>query len=251
LRIDALSQGEETTVTIEAFWIEVETIMAKYDLLKHPFYQAWTNGELTLGELKDYAANYYTHVAAFPEYLSTLAKRLPDGQTREIVLQNREEELGSNSRDGRTHADLWMDFAEGVGAASTSLPLVEPYPEIDHLVAHFSRTAQNSTLVEALCSFYAYESQIPAIAAEKEQGLSRYGVDEKTSYYFTLHKTYDVHHARVWKEEISRQLLCHPEQKKKALEAVENTANALWKALDGVERVRQENKGGAFCGACC
>jgi pyrroloquinoline-quinone synthase len=49
------------------------TIEAKH-LLKHPFYVAWTKGELNLTDLQLYAQRYFAHVLAFPTYLSGSAK---------------------------------------------------------------------------------------------------------------------------------------------------------------------------------
>lgn len=236
----------KTSVNLNAFWDEVEQRIAAFDLLKHPFYVAWAMGELTRDELKDYASNYYHHVAAFPDYLQKLADRLQPCTTRDIVLENREEELGCNARDKRTHADLWLDFAEGVGADREEVIKGNPYPEVVNLVEHFEKVAGNGSVLEALCGFYAYESQVPAVADSKEQGLKeRYGADDRTSHYFTLHKTYDIHHSRVWKDQISKYLERNPGEANKGLEAIEGAARALWTALDGVEKVRVEKR------ACC
>jgi pyrroloquinoline quinone (PQQ) biosynthesis protein C len=54
--------------TLEA----IDERIAQRGLLQHPFYQSWTKGELTLPVLRDYAQQYYHHVAAFPTYLSAL-----------------------------------------------------------------------------------------------------------------------------------------------------------------------------------
>src|SRR5262249_5345159 len=154
------------------------------------------------------------------------------------------------SKDGRTHAELWVDFAEGLGAKRGDVEPENSYPEMKALVQHFFNVAGNGSTTEALASFYAYESQVPRIAAEKERGLVEYyGADERTRYYFTLHKAYDVHHARTWKEEITHQLAMHPQQQEDALRAVEGASKALWNALDGIEAVRLANRASTLSGA--
>lgn len=226
---------------IDNFWNELHQRIGRFDLLTHPFYVAWTHGELKQSELADYAVNYYSHVAAFPQYLETLAARLPAGQTKELVMQNREEELGCNAPDKRSHADLWLDFATAVGGAADGCE--SQYPEISHLVEHFYEVARNGTELEALSAFYAYESQVPAVADSKERGLQEYySVDPRGRYYFALHKTYDLHHARVWRDEISRLLEKHPDQQGQVLSAAEKSAQMLWLALDGIERVRLQKR---------
>ena len=103
--------------TDAGFWSRFEERVRPYDLLKHPFYQAWSKGELTREDLREYAAEYWHHVSAFPTYLSALHSRLPDGEMRREVLRNLAEEEGVDAAMARPHSDLWMDFAVGMGAS--------------------------------------------------------------------------------------------------------------------------------------
>src|ERR1017187_2396989 len=97
---------------LQSFLAALEERIARYDLLCHPYYKAWTAGQLTRDDLREYASDYYHHVAAFPAYLSALHSRLDDGAQRRAVLRNLcEEEIA-----GRPHSELWLDFAEGMGA---------------------------------------------------------------------------------------------------------------------------------------
>ena len=92
---------------------------------------------------------------------------------------------------------------------------------------------------EALAAFYVYESQVPQVASEKARGLREmYGADEKTCEYFTLHTTADVYHSRIWKHQLGKIVAGNPQAAEKALNAGENAAKALWKALDGIEAAR-------------
>jgi pyrroloquinoline-quinone synthase len=219
------------------FWTELESRIAKYDLLCHPFYQAWSKGELTREELAAYAQQYLPHVAAFPTYLSALHAQLSDSTLRRRVAENLADEEGIGSPDGRPHSDLWRDFANGMGAP-TSVSAAEPITEVSALTAKFREYASGDT-ANALAAFYAYESQVPRVAAEKERGLrDLYGADAKTCRYFTLHKTADVHHSQVWRELLDDQLAADPAKADAALNAAETAAQALWNALDGIERAR-------------
>lgn len=222
------------------FWTELETRIAKYDLLCHPFYQAWSKGELTREELAAYAEQYLPHVAAFPTYLSALHARLVDGPVRRQVLENLMDEEGVGSPDGRPHSDLWRDFGRGMGATGSAA-----IPEVEQLIATFRQLATEDT-VSALAAFYAYESQVPRVAAEKERGLrDLYGADVQTRKYFSLHKTADVHHAQVWRDLIDSELAADPIRAEAALNAAETAAAALWNALDGIERARLAHRAAA------
>jgi pyrroloquinoline-quinone synthase len=211
-----------------------------YDLLCHPFYKAWSAGQLTRDDLRAYAEDYYPHVDAFPGYLAQLGVRLEEGELRRAVLANMTDEKGGEDSFGepeRSHSELWLDFVEGVGGSR--VPKRRPVGEVRKLISWFHRVASEGTPEEALAGFYAYESQVPRLAQEKDRVLRElYGADEKTRGYFTLHATADVHHAQVWRKQLEKRVKANPETAEKALAAAETAAKALWTVLDGFEARR-------------
>jgi pyrroloquinoline-quinone synthase len=220
---------------LQVFLTALEERIARYDLLCHPYYKAWTAGELTREDLREYAADYYHHVAAFPAYLSALHSRLEDGEQRRAVLRN----LCGEEMEGRPHSELWLDFAEGMGADRVDVRGREPLAEVKDVITGFQRVAREGTTAEALAAFYAYESQVPRVAKEKADGLAqRYGADAKTCGYFKLHQFADVEHAHVWRELLSAEVTANPEHAEGALDAAEAAAKSLWHALDGMEARR-------------
>jgi pyrroloquinoline-quinone synthase len=229
------------TVTTQDFLSRLDDCIRKYDLLCHPFYKAWSAGELTREDLCEYAQDYYQHVDAFPTYLAELAIRLDEGDLRTVVLANMTEEKGGDgatASEHTSHSALWLDFVEGLGGRRT--PKQQPVEEIRGLISHFHRVASEGTPEEALAAFYAYESQVPRVAVEKDRGLRElYGADEKARAYFTLHATADIYHSQVWRKQLEKHIAANPENAEKALAAGENAAKALWTALDGIEARRQ------------
>ena len=224
-----------TSVNHAAFWNEIESRIAKHDLLCHPFYKAWSAGELTRDDLREYSADYYHHVAAFPTYLSALHSRLEDGELRREVLRN----LCDEEIEGVTHSDLWLNFSAGMGATAKEVRESKPVKEVEDLIATFRKLASSGSPAAALAAFYAYESQVPRVAKEKAIGLKNlYGADAKTCGYFTLHQTADVHHANVWKQRLEAELSENPVVAEEAIAAAAEAAQALWTALDGIERKR-------------
>jgi len=228
-------------MTTQQFFEQLDARIAKYDLLCHPFYKAWSAGELTREDLREYAQDYYHHVEAFPTYLAELGIRLDEGELRQAVLANMADEKGTAEASGEesaAHSELWLDFAAGMGARRKMMGHV-PVPEVKELTAFFHRMASENAPEEALAAFYAYESQVPRVAKEKARGLREmYGADERATAYFTLHSTADVYHSQVWRQQLGKRLESHPEMTEKALAAAENTAKALWSALDGIEARR-------------
>jgi pyrroloquinoline-quinone synthase len=223
------------------FFEQLEASIARYDLLCHPFYKAWAAGELTRDDLREYARQYYPHVEAFPSYLAELALRLDEGELRRAVLANMCDEKGAGGgygKDSVPHSELWLDFAEGMGARR-DVRWHLPVAEVQELMGYFHRVASEGTPEEALAAFYVYESQVPRIAKEKERGLREmYGADDKTCGYFALHATADVHHSNIWRRQLENRIAANPETAQAALDAAESTAQLLWKALDGIEAKR-------------
>ncbi|MFZ0479936.1 MAG: iron-containing redox enzyme family protein [Terriglobales bacterium] len=223
-----------------AFLSRLDECIARYDLLCHPFYKAWAEGKLTRDDLREYGQAYYPHVEAFPGYLAQFGIRLEDGELRRAVLANMSDEKGGEDLYGqpeRSHAELWLDFVEGMGGRRVAKG--RRIPEIAGLIGWFQSVASEGTPEEGLAAFYAYESQVPRIASEKDRGLREmYGADEKTRSYFTLHSTADVYHSQVWRKQLEKRVAANPETGEKALAAAEKAAHKLWQALDGIESRR-------------
>jgi pyrroloquinoline-quinone synthase len=220
---------------------ELRTEVGSFDLLCHPFYRAWTAGELTREDLREYASDYYAHVAAFPTYLSALHSRLPDGVLRRAVLGNLcEEELGREP-----HSEMWLDFAEGLGAERGAVRVRVPIRQVQELIGTF-RWLMHSTAT-GLAAVYAYESQVPRLAEEKRLTLRfLYGAGDRTCRYFDVHATADVRHALIWKEELARLLTANPNLHAEATSAARQAAEALWLAVDGIEEGRRRRAAGRF-----
>jgi len=228
-------------MTTAEFIRELDARIARYNLLDHPFYQAWSAGELSRADLRQYAQDYYHHVAAFPSYLAALGMRLEESELRRAVLANMCDEKGVDGRPGRDsvpHSELWLDFAEGMGS-SRNLDWHNPVPEIRELVRHFHGVASEGSPEDALAAFYTYESQVARIAQEKERGLRHnYSADDKTCGYFTLHASADVYHSKVWRKQLEKRIAANPGAANAALDAAEDAARMLWHAMDGIDARR-------------
>ncbi len=97
-----------------------------------------------------------------------------------------------------------MRFVEGMGGGASIPEEERRIPEIRNLVKTFRAMAEEAPVASVFGALFAYESQVPRIAAEKLSGLKQhYGADDRTCSYFALHRTADVHHSNVWRRIIS------------------------------------------------
>jgi pyrroloquinoline-quinone synthase len=211
---------------------EIDNDIAEKHLLKHPFYLAWTRGELSKEALTDYAQQYYHHVAAFPTYLSAVHAHCDHQATRKQLLNNLiDEEAGSPN-----HPELWKKFADSLGVEDADLAQTEKQPETKNLINTFRSVCGQRSTAEGLAALYAYESQIPSICESKIDGLKKhYGFTKPEHYeYFTVHIGADREHSAAEREMLSRHLDAHNFQSVKV--SVNRVLDALWNMLSGVCR---------------
>lgn len=206
--------------------------LAERHLLKHPFYKDWSEGKLTLDDLRVYARQYFHHVAAFPRYLSATHSRCEDLSKRQILLEN----LVDEEQGERNHPELWLRFAEAVGCTREEVRDARLFPETKALVNTFFRLS-SSSFEEGVGALFAYEQQVPEVAKSKIEGLDRcYGIrDERALDFFTTHLKADE-----WHTEQTASLLdsMTDEERARAGRAAVEVSNALWGFLDGVQRNR-------------
>jgi len=208
----------------------LDSMVFERSLLKHPFYQAWTAGTLSLERLQNYAVEYYPHVAAFPRYLSAIHSRCADIATRQALLENLIEE----ERGAENHPELWLRFAEAIGVPRERVVDSTVSASSSNLVSEFTQLAESGHVPSGLAALYAYESQIPPVATAKIDGLKRfYGVnDERGLSFFAVHEKADVLHARTGAELIRRHCITDRDREL-AIDAASRAFGALWALLDG------------------
>lgn len=142
----------------------LEEKISPHRLLDHPFYKAWSCGELPVEKLKVYAEEYGAFIKCMPEGWTTLK----DKQTA-----HEEEE----------HTELWEDFAKGLGTEIKPAQITETNNLVS--IAHqlFSKP------IKALGALYAFESQQPETADTKLIGLKEfYSLPKISEPYFEEHQ---------------------------------------------------------------
>ena len=210
----------------------IDAKVAERAMLKHPFYQAWTEGRLRIETLRAYARQYFHHVEAFPRAVSAVHSSCEDRDGRRMLAENLAEEEGIEAGK-QDHATLWMMFARGLGESETAVREQALNLETQALIETFRKLSRRS-YASGLGALYAYESQFPGVATAKIEGLiDRYGIsDEATLRFFRVHATADAEHADVCGALLDR---LPDDEREEAIAAGEELAGALWSFLSGVE----------------
>ena len=225
----------EALLDNDAFLAALDDAISRRAMLKHPFYQRWSAGQLTVEDLQVYAGQYYHHVKMFPRYVSNVHANTDDKALRKELLANlNEEEAGADD-----HPELWLRFAEGLGCERTAVEATAATDLTCASVAKLTSITRHGETVEGLAALYAYESQIPEVAQTKREGLKQfYGIDsERAVAFFSVHEEADQIHRQVERDALARTANT-PALREKALVAAAGSAEALWQFLDGMQALR-------------
>jgi len=210
----------------------IDDSIAQRNLLQHPFYQDWHAGTLSRERLRLYATQYYWHVEAFPVHLRALAERA-SGTLREVVLEN----LAEEENPAGSHPKLWRDFASAVGVSEEALWTSAPLPGVEALVDTYAKICGEQPLEEVVAALYAYEAQVPEIAATKMEGLRRHYnlTSEKSLAYFAVHEEAERVHRAAWRNWLEKSCAQADLDQSRVLATAQTALDALWGALDAVQ----------------
>jgi len=203
---------------------KIDREVKRRSLLKHPFYQMWTRGELNLNHLSGYSREYFQLVRAIP------------GMVNNIETKSRKESerrtISKSVSDESDHIRLWLRFASSLGKSESELMRSKGSSKTREAVSELERLSGLS-FEEAVAAMYAYECALPEISRTKKEGLKKfYGINsEDAMFYFDTHEKVDIKHAAVW-----RNILNHvsKENERKAMEASIASLEAQNKLLDSV-----------------
>ena len=213
---------------------KIDDLINRHHLLNHSFYKAWNAGELPKETIREYAAQYFQHVSMFPRYLSSVHSNCDQIKTRQLLLENlNEEEKGKEN-----HPELWMRFAEGMGNTRDIVNETNPIKETKELVETFTKLSKSEKYHVGLAALYCYESMQPEISETKKDGLQKfYGIkDEDTLKFFTVHMHADKWHRKVVRN-IIKKVANSKSKHEEITNSVETALGALNNFLTGMERV--------------
>ncbi|MBL7001577.1 MAG: iron-containing redox enzyme family protein [Nitrosopumilus sp.] len=168
----------------------IDEMIDERSLLKHPFYQMWSDGKLTQESLAGYSKEYFQLVKAVPSFMTPIIEKAPDSAVSELIANQQEES---------DHVKPWISFAGELGVSE------------DELISYTGLTKTNKAISDlddlmntyegGACAMYAFEKEIPKISQTKLDGLAEfYGItNEEATEYFKLHTEADVRHAASWR----------------------------------------------------
>ena len=168
----------------------IDQMIEERSLLKHPFYEMWSDGKLTLESLTGYSKEYFQLVKAVPNFMAPIIEKAPSSEIDELVANQQEES---------DHIKPWIRFAGALGVYETELMQYEGLPKTQQAVSNLAELM--TTYEGGSCAMYAFEKEIPKISQTKLEGLAEfYGMSSQdATEYFKLHTEADIRHAAAWR----------------------------------------------------
>jgi len=170
----------------------IDIQIGKRSLLKHPFYQMWNDGELTIDHLQGYSKEYFHLVKAIPEFVRNI-----HGLTNDPFLQS---SLVRNYKEEADHLAPWIKFAKSLGVSRQELSNHHPSRKTTEAISTLNDQT-GCSVYEGAAAMYAYECELPKISRSKINGLKDfYGKNSSDAVkYFMIHEEVDVRHAALWR----------------------------------------------------
>ena len=169
---------------------KIDQMIEERSLLKHPFYQTWSDGKLTKEALAGYSKEYFQLVKAVPGFMSPIIEKAPESVVGELI---------ENQQEESDHIKPWIAFAEELGISEEELTSYEGLPKTQQAVSELN--ALMDTYEGGSVAMYAFEKEIPKISQTKLDGMAEfYGMtNDEATEYFKLHTEADIRHAAAWR----------------------------------------------------
>jgi pyrroloquinoline-quinone synthase len=170
----------------------IDIQIGRRSLLKHPFYQMWSDGELTIDHLQGYSKEYFHLVKAIPEFVRNIHDLTNDPCLQSSLVRSRNEEAD--------HREPWIKFANSLGVSRQELLNHRPSRKTTEAISSLNDQTECS-VYEGAAAMYAYEYELPKISSSKINGLKKfYGKDSSDAVkYFMIHEEVDIRHAALWR----------------------------------------------------
>jgi len=168
----------------------IDEMIEERSLLKHPFYEMWSDGKLTIESLAGYSKEYFQLVKTVPSFMTPIIEKAPESVIGELI---------DNQQEEADHIQPWIKFAGELGISEEELTKYDGLKKTKNAVSDLSDLM--NTYEGGSCAMYAFEKEIPKISQIKLDGLEKfYGMASyDATEYFKLHAEADIRHTAAWR----------------------------------------------------
>ncbi|RMG56494.1 MAG: hypothetical protein D6723_00225 [Acidobacteria bacterium] len=213
---------------------ELDRLIEKYDLSRHPLWVLANQGKLTKEQFSHYIAQRWWFTVEFPAVLAEImAKLRRDLQGRRRLLHNLMEE----DLEPRDHISLYLRLARALGWTEDALRELEEIPEAVAQRTGFLSLMGGSSLAECLAIGYVTEGQTPKYHwIPKEVMEGEYGLTPEEYEWMTIHCEVDTEHGENYKRTLQAYLPATERECREVLRKAEEGLKLMQLFYDGCYR---------------
>jgi len=164
----------------------------------HPLRHLLLNGGLTKAQLQGWAKNQFYEFSHIHRFFGIRYQKCPVRALRRMLLENMVEEEGEDLFGGKypSHAELWMQFGEGLGVVREEMLAYVPLPGVRAALEMYVQLVQRSHWAVAIGTGLVFEGEGPRRMGEERQALEMHypWISVDSLDFFRAHEYHDEGH---------------------------------------------------------
>ena len=202
-------------------------------LLRHPFYQLWSKGDLSVNHLQGYSKEYFQLVKSIPLFVRNIISNSSVSALPYFADMSFTKVLNKSMQEESDHIAPWIDFATSIGVQKKELLDYQGSDKTNKAIEDM-RSLTEKSVIGGAAAMYAYEKELPKISNTKIEGLQNfYGfTDKRCLNYFEIHQEIDIKHAAIWRDSLKS--IDSNAEKEEAFSASNSSLKCLNTILDDV-----------------
>ena len=185
----------ERDLTDHVFLRRVLSHIEKHALFEHRFFQAFSDGRLTIGDVGVWAKQRLFSSQRFAYFLGVFLSHLPDGPAKQVFIRQKSEEEGDGNPE-KAHSKYLERLICALGVSSQDLDAETMLPGTCDFVGTFMRISCEGDILKGMSMYGFGEAVIAMEMTLLLEGLDTIpGLLPEDKEYCSKHALIDEHHA--------------------------------------------------------
>lgn len=193
---------------LSPLWVDMFPAGLLEDLSANPFLTACRAGMVSDAQLRGFLIQHHHYSQYFTRYLCSLMGSLTDLGEFKALSHNLAEELSGNDTDQVSHAELYRETMDELGAVPRSLPVLSSTQALIDAMFRYCRSGDPLDGLAALC--LGAEAIVPIVYGPILDALRHRHAPMRALRFFQIHVEEDEQHAIVMREIIDRMIAERP-----------------------------------------
>lgn len=204
---------------------------------RHPLWHKISEGKVSGGGMKTFAAQFFLQVREFPRAVSALHSRCYDAAERLKLAESLYEEETGQISGSAPHPELFIRLGLGLGMKRDELTEAKALPSTASLIDWFELSTKDRSFAEGIGAInVAAEGQVVTNFGPFARALEKhYGLNREQVAFFDVHELADRDHSDVG-DNILSQMTLGDTDREKIRAAVNRSLDLWWQFFDGIDR---------------